>query len=384
MTYPQLFIDLHNAYLDARRHKRNKPYQIEFEKDMDKNLHMLADELFYRTYKPNPSICFIIEDPKKREVFAADFRDRIVHHLYYNYTHELFERTFIADSYSCIKKRGTHYGIQRLENHISKESLNYTEKAYILKMDISGYFMHIDRRILLDITLNRLSKMRWHRIHKDDSETWNDVIDFDFINYLSESIILLEPTENCIVHGSKSDWDTLPPNRSLFNSPDGCGLPIGNLTSQLFSNIYLSELDDFMKRGIKVGRYGRYVDDFYVVSNDKDYLRSLIPVVSAFLFSRLKLTVNQSKTQICNSDTGVAFIGAYLKPHRRYISRQTLRRIKKKLPKVLQSRNSNQLNSYLGTLSHFSSYHLTKRLFFSLDGNGGHFTKWMEKWVADF
>lgn len=112
LSYPQLLIDLHTAYLDARRHKRNRQYQIDFEKDMDKNLHILADELFSRTYRPAPSICFIIEDPKKREVFAADFRDRIVHHLYYNYTHELFERNFIADSYSCIKHRGTHNVLQ--------------------------------------------------------------------------------------------------------------------------------------------------------------------------------------------------------------------------------------------------------------------------------
>ncbi len=223
--------------------------------------------------------------------------------------------------------------------------------------------------------------MRWHKISTTSSEVWDDVVDFDFVNYLSENIILINPTENCVFHGKKLDWDGLPHNRSLFNSPEGCGLPIGNLTSQLFSNIYLSVFDDFMKRGIKVGRYGRYVDDFYVVSNDRDYLRSLIPVVSAFLSARLKLSVNQSKTQICDSDSGVAFIGAYLKPHRRYISHQTLRRIHKKLPQVLKSRNPNQINSYLGVLSHYSAYHFTKRLFYTIHGKGGYFTKWMNKWV---
>ena len=381
LSFTQILIDLHTAYLAARHHKRSRQYQVDFENNMEENLKQLADELYHHIYKPRPSVCFVIEDPKKREVFAADFRDRIVHHLYYNYTHELFERNFIADSYSCIKGRGTHYGISRLENHIRKESLNYTEKVYILKMDISGYFMHIDRSLLLKITQTRLAKIRWHKISSHSSEVWDDVVDFDFVNYLSENIILINPTENCVFHGKKSDWEGLPHNRSLFNSPEGCGLPIGNLTSQLFSNIYLSVFDDFMKRDIKVGRYGRYVDDFYVVSNDKDYLRSLIPVVSAFLSARLKLSVNQSKTQICASDSGVCFIGAYLKPHRRYISRQTLRRIHKKLPKILNSRNSNQINSYLGILSHYSAYKITKRLFFSIQGKGGYFTKWMKKWV---
>ena len=131
ITYNQLLFDLHFAYYEARRHKRNKSYQIAFEKNLTANLEQLAAELFARTYRPEPPTCFIIKDPKKREIFAADFRDRIVHHLYYNYTHELFERNFIADSYSCIKGRGTHYGISRLESHIRKESLNYTEKAYI-------------------------------------------------------------------------------------------------------------------------------------------------------------------------------------------------------------------------------------------------------------
>ena len=98
LTYEQLLFDLHIAYFDARRHKRKRIYQIRFEADMERNLRELADELWHRTYKARPSTCFIISDPKKREVFAADFRDRIVHHLYYNYTHRLFERTFIHDS----------------------------------------------------------------------------------------------------------------------------------------------------------------------------------------------------------------------------------------------------------------------------------------------
>jgi hypothetical protein len=382
LSCTQLLTDLHIAYLDARRNKRNKPYQTAFEKDVDKNLHILADELFERTYRPQPPKCFIIEDPKKREIFAADFRDRIVHHLYYNYTHELYERTFIADSYSCIKGRGTHYGISRLESHIRKESLNYTEKVYILKMDISGYFMSINRQKLFEIVESRLEKMRFRRIHKDDTETWNDVLDFDFLSYLNRIIILPDPTENCRIIGKKSDWNTLPPRRSLFNSPEGCGLPIGNLTSQLFSNVYLSVFDDFMKRTVKAKRYGRYVDDFYVVSNDYEQLLYMIPDIENFLKFELGLTINEKKTVITDSNTGIEFCGAFLKPHRRYISNWTLGRLLKKLPKILRDKNANQINSYLGILSHYSAYKITKRLFYEIQGKGGYFTMWMKKWVS--
>lgn len=368
LSYEQLLFDLHQAYFDARRHKRKKSYQVRFEKNMEQNLRELAYELFTRTYKAQPSTCFIIEDPKKREVFAADFRDRVVHHLYYNYVHELFERTFIQDSYSCIKGRGTHYGINRLEQHIRRESLNYTEKCYILKMDIKGYFMHINRELLLTICLEKLRKMKFHRISKNEKQCWNDVLDFDFIEYLTKEIVLLNPVENCRRKGNKSDWNNLPESKSLFYSPKGCGLPIGNLTSQLFSNVYLGELDDFMKRILQCHRYGRYVDDFYVVSSNKDFLKSIIQPITQFLHNTLSLTIHQGKTQICDSQKGVEFLGAYLKPRRKYVSNQCLRRINKKFPTLFFEKNPlrirARLNSYLGIFSHYASYSLRSEMLF--------------------
>lgn len=354
-----------------------------FEKDMESNLRKMADMLYYRRYQPEQSMCFVIEDPKKREVFAAAFQDRIVHHLYYNYTHELFERGFIADSYSCIKKRGIHYGVRRLEQNIRQESLNYTERCYILKMDISGYFMHIDRKVLLDIVLRRLAKMRHHKISGAGAEKWEDVLDFDLINHLSEVIIMLNPTTNCIFRGKKSDWDALPHNRSLFHSPEGCGLPIGNLTSQLFSNIYLGELDEYMKRTLRVRRYGRYVDDFYAVSNDKDYLLSLVPKVKDFLRDRLKLEINDTKTSISDSNSGVGFLGMYLKPHRRYIVNHTLLRISRNLMRLPCGVQPSEavLNSYLGLFSHCKGYNLSRKLFLVYQDEYGYFQRWMKKYV---
>ncbi len=372
LSRTQLLIDLHTAYLAARRNKRSRPYQIEFEGNMADNLNALADQLYARTYKPGASVCFIIEDPKKREVFAAMFRDRVVHHLYYNYVHELFERNFIADSYSCIKKRGTHYGIARLEQHIRRESLDYTERCYILKMDISGYFMHIDRQLLLDIVIHRLAKMRRHRIGIAIAEKWDDILDFDLLNYLSRVIILYNPADSCIFRGRKSDWDTLPRSRSLFHSPEGCGLPIGNLTSQLFSNVYLGEFDDYIKRTLHVQRYGRYVDDFYIVSNDKEYLQNLVPKIERFLSERLRLSINTEKTQICDSTHGVGFLGAFLKPRRRYIHNDSLRRIKAKMPKLASvvggKKKFDTYASYRGILSHYKSLAVKVDVLLSIEG----------------
>lgn len=138
----------------------NKPYVLRFEQNLHNNLVDLCGELWERRYKPLPSFCFIVNEPKKREIFVANFRDRIVYHLYFDYAHQLFENTFIADSYSCIKSRGTHYGVHRLEKHIREESQNYSKECYYLKMDIRGYFIHINRIKLVEITECVFDKMR--------------------------------------------------------------------------------------------------------------------------------------------------------------------------------------------------------------------------------
>ena len=282
LTRKALILDLHAAFQLAKRHKSNKPYVQHFERKLKRNIEQLADDLLNRTYKPEPSTVFIVERPKKREVFAAQFRDRVVHHLYYNYTHELFERTFIADTYSCIEGRGTHYGIERLAQHIRQESHSNQRECYVMKMDKRGYFMHIDRQILLNIVLKTLRRMANHRIARGHKLTWNNWIDMDFVAWLSEEIIMLDPRQNCKIVGTVEDWEGLDHSKSLFYTMDGCGLPIGNLTSQLLSNVYLNEFDQYMKRTLKCKHYGRYVDDSFVVSTDKEWLLSLFHVSENF------------------------------------------------------------------------------------------------------
>lgn len=366
LTREQLLLDLYRAYKDARRHKRRRLYQLQFEYHLEENLLSLCDELYSRTYRPGTSTCFIIHDPKMREVFAAEFRDRIVHHLFYNYTHVLFERTFIADSYSCIPGRGTHYGIERLKHHIRSVSRNHTRPCYVLKLDIKGYFMHIRREKLHALCMESLKRMR-HHASDVEGVMWEEKIDYSFVEYLLGVIIHADCVKDCRMMGDERDWERLPADKSLFSSPPGCGLPIGNLSSQLFSNIYLNRFDQYCKRVLGCRHYGRYVDDVYVVASDKRSLQAWIPAMRTFLNNELGLDFHPHKVCIVDERMGVEFLGAFVKPFRSYISTASLCRMKRKVGRLKNEDRTGHLeasvNSFLGVLSHYDSYCLRRLLF---------------------
>ncbi len=382
ITKDQLLVDLYRAYKDARKHKRGRAYQLKFEYNLEENLVALRDELFLRTYTPLPSNCFVIHDPKMREVFAANFRDRIVHHLFYNYTHTIFERTFVHDSYSCIKNRGTHFGIERLKHHIRSVSAGYSKPCYVLKIDIRGYFMNINRKTLLFLCRQSLAKMKNHNADKE-GKAWNMLIDYSFVDYLLETIINTNPIENCNMLGNVSDWNNLPTDKSLFHSRPDCGLPIGNLSSQLFSNVYMNVFDQYVKRVLGCKHYGRYVDDAYIVSDNRVYLKSLIPLLDDFLHSSLDLALHPHKTRVIDVRYGVEFLGAYLKPFRTYVSSSSLKRIKKSLQTITNDNDYKKLkssiNSYLGVLSHYNSYCL-RRVLFGYNGKLNRLSKFSSDW----
>ena len=367
LTRKALILDLYAAFALAKKHKSNRAYVKVFEANLKCNIERLAQDLLTKSYEPEPSSCFIVERPKKREVFAAQFRDRIVHHLYFNYTHLIFERTFIQDTYSCISNRGTHYGIARLAHHIRCESNNYTRPCYVLKMDKRGYFMHINRQMLCDIACASLEKMRHHRVSKYSKQTWDDVIDFNFVLWLTKEIAMLSPKDKCKVVGKVNDWDGLDKSKSLFHTNEGCGIPIGNLTSQLFSNVYLNVFDQFIKRELKFKHYGRYVDDSYIVCSDKKKLLSSVPIIRSFLHEKLALDLHMGKLQIIDVNYGVEFLGAFIKPKRNYVSNSTLRRSKVNIDSVNTSNKEKAfcvINSLLGTLIHYKSYNIRRHLFF--------------------
>lgn len=365
-TPEDLLLDLYKAYKDARKHKRKKTKVMKFTLNLEEELIGLRDEIMGQNYRPSPCTCFVIRDPKVREIFAADFRDRIVHHLFYNYTRVLLERSFIYDSYSCIKGRGTHFGIKRLNHHIRSISENFSKQCYILKMDIKGHFMHIDRSLLLDICHETLEKMKRHPSDVAN-KTWEEKLDYPLLHYLSNVIIMNDPLIGCIRNGKQSEWEKLPESKSLFHSPKGCGLPIGNLTSQLFSNVYMNKLDQFAKRNLNCRAYGRYVDDFFIVSNHKSYLRDISHSIDMFLKINLHLDINNDKTIISSAYYGSGFLGSYIKPYRIYIHNNPLKRMRQSVrlletinnPKSLQSR----INSYLGALSHYKTYKERLRTF---------------------
>ena len=386
ITREQLLLDLLVAYKDARRHKRRKRLPLEFEMDMELRLVELRDELWERRYRPGRSTCFIVDEPKKREIFAAEFRDRVVHHLYYNYTAPLYERTFIADSYSCRRKKGTHYGVRRLVHHLRSCSGNYRHRCYVLKCDIRGYFMNIDRHRLLEISNGVLDRMAGH--YSDElGRRWIEKIDYGLVRYLNGVIILNDPLEDCLIKGRAADWDGLPASKSLFTTRSGCGLPIGNLTSQLFSNVYMNRLDQFVKRQCGQRHYGRYVDDAYIVSRDRDGLCRLRGLIAGFLERELGLELHPDKTAVVDSALGVGFLGVYVKPYRNYICNGSKRRMKRKIMAIGSGKDRNvvhSVNSYLGILRHVSSYRLRRRMF---GGNPrlsrlGHFDAAMLRFTA--
>jgi hypothetical protein len=361
----QILTDLFSAYYHARKNKRNTINQLKFEVNYEQNLLQLFDEIINYKYKPARSICFIVNNPVKREIFAADFRDRVIHHLIYNYISPIFEKSFINESYSCRIAKGTHYGIKRIDHFIRSCSQNYTKSCYILKLDIKGYFMAMNKTILYNKIEQTLHKFK-HKIN----------FDLPWVLYLIEQTIFNDSTLNCIVKGKKSDWAGLPKSKSLFHSKCGCGLPIGNLTSQLFGNIYLNEFDHWVKKSLGIKYYGRYVDDFILIHENKEYLKSLIEPIRKYLKDELHLTLHPNKIYLQHYSKGVKYLGAVIKPHRIYVANRTKGNFYKTIEKQnklieyqVPTKNERKdfessMNSYLGIMHHYKTFNLLHKFVF--------------------
>jgi len=285
----------------------------------------------------------------------------------------LFEKQFIHDSYSCRVGKGTHFGIQRIDRFIRQCSANYTKYCYILKLDLQGFFMSINKTVL------------FAKLEKFIKEKYNET-DKDLIIKLCKQVIFNDPTKNCIIKGNKSDWTDLPTNKSLFHSKPNCGLPrrlfnqrgepIGNLTSQVFANFYMDSFDHFVKHDLKIRYYGRYVDDFMIVHEDKDYLKNLMPKLSEYLQTELQVTIHPKKIYLQHYSKGVKFLGTVILPNRIYIADRTKGNFYNAIEKQNQiARNhkptkeeqqvfQNSMNSYLGIMKHYKSYKLRKQMIF--------------------
>ena len=364
MLTPKIELEeVFEAYFNCRSNKRNTANAIAFEVDYEHNLVQLCEEINNGTYEIGRSIAFIVDKPVKREIFAADFRDRVVHHLIIGKLNHLFEKQFINDSYSCRVSKGTHYGIGRINKFIHQCSGNYTKDCYILKLDLQGFFMSINKNILFE-KLEYFIRQKYHSA------------DIELIIELCKKTIFNNPPQSCIIKGQRIDWDDLPVTKSLFHSKSNCGLPIGNLTSQVFANFYLDSFDHYIKHDLKIRYYGRYVDDFVIVHENKKYLRELIPILSNFPLSTLHLVIHPKKIYLQHYSKGVKFLGTVILPNRIYIANRT----KGNFYNAIENQNKiarnhkpdkeeqkafiSSMNSYLGIMKHYRTYKLRKGMIF--------------------
>lgn len=341
--------ELTRAYEAAKLGKTKRQDVIKFNEHLCRNLDQLTSDIHFRKYNPRPSTAFIIHDPVHREVFAANFRDRIVHHFLFNQVNPWWNTRFIEDSYSCRVGKGTLYGIKRLDHHMRSESRDYTRPAYVLKLDIEGYFMSLSRKKLFD-------RVMWGLKRQFPEGGYQ----YQICRYLWKVVIFNDPVKDVILNSPRDAWRGLPPSKSLFNQKKGYGIAIGNLTSQLLSNIYLDQLDRFVTIKLGFKHYGRYVDDFFVVSSDKRKLIDLIDVVETYLSRELQLRLHPRKRYLQESKRGVAFIGAVVYPFRI----QPGKRLKRNFLNALTNSNYSKETyfSYVGLVKHYKCHKLLGRI----------------------
>lgn len=331
------FAELVQAYESCRQHKRNQPSALAFEQNQERALIELYEELQAGTYRPGPSICFVITRPKPREVWAAEFRDRIVHHLLYNHVSPRFYPTFIADSCACIPGRGTLYAAQRLEAKVRSITQNWSRRAFYLKCDLANFFVSIDKRILWALLAQRIPEPQWQ--------------------WLAKTILFHDPRPGVVVQSGPERLALIPPHKSLFNQPPHRGLPIGNLSSQFFANVYLNELDQFIKHRIWVRHYIRYVDDFVLLHESPQWLNDAKAQIESFLPARLGMRLNPTKTILQPVDRGIDFVGQLIKPWRRILRRRTFHDAFHRLTQMPAGDLFESANSYFGLLRQATHSH---------------------------
>lgn len=294
-------LNLWQAFVKASKGRRGKAAVAQFEYNLEGELIRLRDELQSETYRPGKYESFIVHEPKRRKISAAPFRDRVVHHALINVIGPPLERKFIHDSYANQVGKGTHAALDRCTYFMRRYQ-------YVLPCDVTQFFPSIDHQILRSILARTIHDERTLRL-------------IDLILASGEGIL-------------RAEYEMVYfPGDDLFACNRPRGLPIGNLTSQFWANVYLNELDQFVKRVLKVRAYVRYVDDFLLFSDDKAQLRAWRAEVIEFLAGlRLTLHENRAQAQVCQR--GIPFLGFILFPdHRRlkpakgYVFRRRLRRM---------------------------------------------------------
>lgn len=310
-------ISLENLFWAWKEFKRGKTSKIDIQRfafNLEDNLFQLHYELAAKNYHHSKYTAFYITDPKLRHIHKACVRDRVLHHAIFRVLYPIFDNSFIHDSYSCRVDKGTHRAIRRLEQFLRKVNRNNIRKAFVLKCDIKKFFDSIDQETLLSIIERKI---------KDPDALW-------LIKLIVES----------------------------FETKKGKGLPIGNVTSQLFANIYLNELDQFAKHTLKAKYYIRYCDDFTIVLDEVEKAKIFISKIEKFLEANIRLSLHKDKVIVRPYKQGVDFLGYVLLPHHRILRTKTKRRIMRKIV----NDNNESLQSYFGILKHCHGYGLKQKL----------------------
>jgi retron-type reverse transcriptase len=315
--YPQIY-DIKNlilAYKKARKGKSKKDYVIEFERCLGKNLRQLQKELFLEIYFPKNLASFILRDPKVRIISKSDFRDRIVHHAVCNVIESIFQKTFIYSSCANQKKKGTLFGITIFEKYKRKVTQNLSKEAFCLKCDIKKYFENVNLKILLNIISKKIK--------------------------CKSTIVLIE--------------------KILYNFSNKKGMPLGNLTSQFFANIYLNKLDYFIKHKLRCKYYIRYVDDFIILDKSNKYLRSIKNKIDIFLKEKLKIELHKKKTKIIFLSSCIDFIGFRNYYYHRLPRKRNILSMKRKIKLFNQNKISKEkfneiLNGWIAYVKWSDSY----------------------------
>lgn len=295
------------AWKEFKYGKSKKKDVQQFAENYKANILGLYNELRNKTYKHSRYFAFYIKDPKVRHIHKACVKDRVLHHAVFRILYSIFDKHFIFDSYSCRLGKGTHRAVKRLEEFARKVGKNNSRNCLILKLDIKKFFNSVDQEILINLVKKEI----------DDA----DVI------WLIEEII------------------------KSFS----VGIPLGNITSQLFANIYLNRLDEFVKHKLKIKYYIRYCDDFLILNRNKLYLQNLIVLINNFLDSKLKLSLHPNKILIRKHQQGIDFLGYICFPYHRVLRPKTKHRLLKNI-------NTKNVQSYLGILKYCDSFKVLRKI----------------------
>lgn len=319
--------NLFAAWREFRRGKTGKFEVQEFAFNLENNIFRLHNELKEKIWKPDPYISFYVRDPKLRHIHKATVRDRVFNQALFRVLYQIFDKGFISDSYSCRKKKGTHRGVLKLDSYVRKITRNYSRPAFALKCDVRKFFDNIDHKILFAIIKRKVT----------------------------------DPDILSLIHMILESFETKP----------GIGLPLGNVTSQLFANVYLNELDQFVKHTLKAKYYLRYCDDFIILGTDKDLLRKHVQDIGIFLQEKLHLFLHPHKIIMRKCNQGIDFLGYVVLSQRITLRTKTKKRILKKVRLIQAQVNrdlitpetfNHTMQSYLGMLTHCAGYKIKKNL----------------------